>query len=120
MNGKNRRNKRACPNAVGDLREQNKKQHRRDAVEKDVHQVMRARVHAEQLTIEHVRHRCERVPVLGMNMSESPRDPAPRQPCSHVRVVEHVKRIVVINELVIARLTKHRPRQCDQKNANAN
>src|ERR1700736_2832723 len=82
--------------------------------------MVRAWIHSKQLAIEHVRNRRERMPVLGMNMSEGPLDPSPRQARAHVRVVEHVKRIVVINELVTACLSKYRPRKRDQKNTDAN
>ena len=78
---------------------------------------MGAWIYSKQLAIEHVRNRRERMPVLGVNMGEGPLDPWPRQAAAHVRIVEHVKRIVVINELVTAGLTKHRPRDGDQKNA---
>jgi len=81
--------------------------------------MMRAWIQAEQLAIEHVRHRRERMPVLGMNMGEGPLDSGPRQPRAHVRIVEHVKRIVVINELVTECLPEHRPRKRDQKNTDA-
>ena len=80
---------------------------------------MRARIQVEQLAIEHVRHRRQWMPVLGMNMGEGPLNSAPRQPRAHVRIVEHVKRIVVINKLVTECLPEHRPRKRDQKNANA-
>src|SRR3981081_1962149 len=82
--------------------------------------MVRAWIHAEQLAIQHVRNRRKRMPVLGMNMSEGPLDSAPRQARAHMCVVDHVKRIIIINELITACLSKDRPRQRDQKNANAN
>ena len=81
--------------------------------------MMRAWIHAEQLTIEHVRNRRERVPVLRMNVRERPRNAPPRQSRAHMRVVEHVKRIVIIDELVANSLAEHRPCDRDQKNADA-
>ena len=80
---------------------------------------MRAWIQPKELAIEHVRDRGEGMPVLGMNMRERPRDATPAQSRTHVRVIEHVKRIVIINELVMERLSEHRPRDRDQKEADA-
>jgi len=80
---------------------------------------MRAWIHAEQLAIEHVRNRRERVPVLGMNMGERPPDAPPGRSGAHVRIVEHVKRIVIIDKLMAKSLAEHRPRDRNQKNADA-
>jgi len=80
---------------------------------------MRAWIHAEQLAIEHVRNRRERVPVLRMNVRERPRNAPPRQARAHVRVVEHIKRIVIIDELMANSLAERRPCDRDQKNADA-
>ena len=52
-------------------------------------------------------------------MREGPGDPAPGQTRPHVRVVEHVKRIVIIYELVMEGLPEHRPCDRDQKDADA-
>ena len=82
--------------------------------------MVRAWIHSKELAIDHVRNCRERMPVLGMNVGERPCDAAPRQSCAHVRIVEHVKRVVVINELVMERLAEHRPRQRDQKKTDAN
>src|SRR5438477_7934013 len=81
--------------------------------------MMRAWIHAEQLAIEHVRNRRERVPVLGMNMGERPPDAPPGRSGAHVRIVEHVKRIVIIDKLMAKSLAEHRPRDRNQKNADA-
>jgi len=81
--------------------------------------MMRAWIHAEQLAIEHVRNRRERVPVLGMNVGERPQDASPGQARAHVRVVEHVKRIVIIDKLMAKSLAEHRPRDRNQKTADA-
>src|SRR5437868_14948191 len=81
--------------------------------------MMRAWIHAEQLAIEHVRNRRERVPVLGMNMGERPPDAPPGQSGANVRIVEHVKRIVIIDKLMAKSLAEHHPRDRDQKNADA-
>ena len=81
--------------------------------------MMRARIHAEHLAVEHVRNGRKRMPVLGMHMGEGPPNPSRGQPRPHMRVLEHVKRIVIINELVPAGLGEHGPRKPDQKNTDA-
>lgn len=81
--------------------------------------MMRTGIDPEQLTIEHVRNRRERMPVLGMDMGEGPPDPMPAQPRTHVGVVVNVKRIVVVDKLMMERLPEHRPRDRDEKNPNA-
>src|SRR6516164_1239691 len=77
--------------------------------------MMGTRIHTEQLTIEHVRDRGQRMPVLGMNVGKRPADTVPGQASTHMRIVEHVKRIVIINELMPKRLSEHRPRDHEQK-----
>src|SRR5438552_19125752 len=59
------------------------------------------------------------MPVLGMNVVERPQDASPGQSRAHVRVVEHVKRIVMIDKLMAKSLAEHRPRDRQQKNADA-
>src|SRR5215469_1877204 len=54
-----------------------------------------------------------------MNVSESPADSAPGQTGTHVRVVKHVKGIVVVNKLMMERLPEHCPGNPDQKDDNA-
>ena len=119
MNRENCRDECALPQTVGCPSQENKKQHCRRAVEKNIYQVVRARIHSEQLAVEHVRDRRQRMPVLRMDMRERPDNPAPGQARAHVRVVEHVKRIVIIDELMAERLSKHRPRDRDQNDNDA-
>ena len=77
--------------------------------------MVRAWIHSEQLAIEHVRNRRERMPVLRMNMGKRPLDASPGQASAHVRIVEHVKRIVVINELVTAAAIAAPTRECTRQ-----
>ena len=80
--------------------------------------MMRARPYSKKLTIEHVRHRRERMPVLRMNVRERPDDVGPTQPASNVRIIQHVEWIVVVDELKSRRLREHGPRDRDQSRAN--
>jgi hypothetical protein len=88
-------------------------------VPENVDQMVRAGIQAEQLSIEHVRNRSEGMPVLGMHVRERPRDSVPAEPRSHVRVVVNVKRIVIVDELMMKSLAEDRPRNRDQKNSDA-
>jgi len=76
--------------------------------------MMRAWIHPEQLAIEHVRDRGQRMPVLRVDVRERPDDAAPGKARAHVRVVEHVERIIVIDELMVECLPEHRPDDRDQ------
>ena len=119
MNREHCRDETASPQAGGRLLEKNKKKYRGGAVKENIHKMMGAWIQAEQLAIEHVRDGRERMPVLRMNMGERPPDAAPGQACAHMHVVEHVKRIVVVNELMPKCLAENRPGERNQKNADA-
>ena len=119
MNRENSGDERARPNTVSYLCEQQEKQDRCNAMPEHVHQMLCARIQAEHLAIEHVRNRSERMPVLGMHVRERPRDSVPAEPRSHVRVVVNVKRIVIVDELMMKSLAEDRPRNRDQKNSDA-
>src|SRR6266481_4917446 len=56
------------------------------------------------------------MPVLGMHVRERPGDAVPAQSRAHMRVVEHVKGIVVVDELVVNGLPENRPRYRKQEN----
>src|SRR5690348_1462483 len=75
-------------------------------------------LHAEKLAIEHVRDRRQRMPVLGMDVGECPLDSTPSQSGANVRIVVNVERIVVVDELMMKRLSKHGPNDRDEKNSN--
>ena len=63
--------------------------------------------------------RCQRVPVLGMDMRKCPGDVGGVDAARDRRVLIYVARIVVINEIVPACLTKNAPRKHCQSYANA-
>ena len=77
--------------------------------------MMPARLHPEELAIEHVRDRRERVPVLGMDVRERPSNTVPIQSGPNMRIFKHVKRIVIIHELMADRLSEHCPGDGDQR-----
>ncbi len=51
-----------------------------------------------------------------MNVGEGPGHAMPGQPRPDVRIINYVKRIIIIDELVMERLPKYGPRSCDQEN----
>ena len=112
MNGKDSSDETTRPRVVRHLCEQNKKQNRGEAVPEHIDQMLRARIQAEQLTIQHVRDRGQRMPVLGVDVGEGPTNSGPTYARTHVGVVVNIQRIVVVDELVVERLPEYRP--CDR------
>ena len=80
-------------------------------------EMMACGVQAENLTIQHVGERRERVPVLRMDMSEGPLGSINRDPAAHHGIGVDVGVVVVVNEFVAGCLTEHYPCDCDQENA---
>ena len=124
MNREKRGDKRAPPNnasparTLRELLKQKKKQDGVRGMQEHVHQMMRARSHAEQLAIEHVRHRREWMPVVGMNVGERPDHVLPIEPGLNPRIVAYVNGVVVIHEVVPERLPENHKRDRDQREAN--
>ncbi len=77
----------------------------------DVGQMRRAAVHAEELTIEHVRQPRQRVPVRGVAGDESPHESSTSQSIANVRVVGDVVWIVVVEKCEVANLEINRDRE---------
>jgi len=119
MNGENTGHQRTGPHPLCHPGERNEKQQYCDAMPKNIDQMLRTRVHPEDLAIEHMRNRSKRMPVLGMDMRERPTNPVPAQSRAHVWVVVDVKRIVIVDELMMKSLAEDRPRNRDQKNSDA-
>ena len=82
-------------------------------MQRDVDRVMRAGIETEELAIKHVRDGRERVPVLRMHMRKRPLHALRRHAAANVRILQNVKRIVVINEAVMARLAEDEPDKRD-------
>jgi len=66
-----------------------------------VHQVMRARVHTEQLAIQHVRQRGDGMPVTNDRLGKRVNEAVRRQTSFDLVVLGDELRIVVINEVVL-------------------
>ena len=109
MNGKDGGDKRTAPQPSGYLPEQNYKQNDVRAVLQHIHKMMRPRLQPEKLTIQHVRHGRERVPIIGMDVGERPNNTAPVQSRPNVVVFADVDRIIEVEEPVADRLAENRP-----------
>lgn len=59
------------------------------------------------------------MPVHGMNVGERPRNTANAEPSRYLRIFIDVTRIVVVNEVVLERLTKNYPCQDCETDADA-
>jgi hypothetical protein len=75
------------------------------------------RLQIEQLAIEHVRHRRQWMPVVGMNVSKRPQNSLPVQPSPDVFVSNNVNPVVEIHEVVADRLSKNNKRDRNQGDA---
>ena len=79
---------------------------------------MCARPETEELAIEHVRQRRQRMPVVGVNVGKSPDNVSPAQSLLNLSVLADVGRVIVIHESVSQGLSVDRPRDRDQPGAN--
>ncbi len=69
-------------------------------VEQQVGEVVAARIEAEELAVQHVRQKSERMPVGGDDGGESPAQARDGQPGLHHQVLGHVAGIVEIDESI--------------------
>ena len=72
-----------------------------------------------QLAVEHVCDCRQRMPVFGMDMSECPCDVCEVDAAGDPGVLIHVARIIVVNKIVLERLTENGPGKRCQSNADA-
>src|ERR1041384_3229197 len=117
MNRKHRRDKSARPQVPSHWLQKNKQQNGGDCMEKHVGEMMPARLQPEQLTIEHVRERGQRMPVARVRVRKRPDHIAEAQSSAHDRVLVDVNVIVEVNEIMPKRLPEHDPRERNQTNA---
>ena|SRR5207248_355696 len=113
VNCENGGDKSAPPQTTGCALEKREEQNNGDAVKKNVHKMMRPRFQTKKLAIEHVRHRRQWMPVLGMNVSKRPQNRMPVQSRLNVFVFENVNPVVVIHEVMTERLSKNGKRDPD-------
>ena len=77
MDRENGRGECARPERARHLLKRKKQQNRPGAVQQHIDKMMPSRLESKELAVQHVRHRCERVPVLRMNMRECPKNAVP-------------------------------------------
>src|ERR1043166_1899818 len=117
MNRKHRRDKSARPQVPSHLPQKNKQQNGGDCMEEHAGEMMPARLQPEQLTVEHVRERGQRMPVARVRVRKRPDHIAEAQSSAHDRVLVDVNVIVEVNEIMPKRLPEHDPRDRNQRNA---
>src|ERR1700686_1172351 len=88
-------------------------------MQKNIRKMMSARFQPVELAIQHMRDGRQRMPVLGMNMCEGPRDTRDSETACYFRILIDVVLIIVVNELVPERLAKNQPHDKGKKNADA-
>src|ERR1700716_1998028 len=115
MNGEERSDEKASPNMTRDVAEQEEEQENRNGVENNVREVMPTSAQVEELTIEHVRKRRERMPVPRVRVRERPHDSFPANAVGYKRVCINVNAIVVVDEVVTERLAKNEPGDPNQE-----
>src|ERR1051325_2561372 len=101
MHGENGRHKRAAPQRACHLLQRNKKQEDPDTMEQHIGEVVPAGLQSMQLAVKHVRNCRQRVPVLGMNVSECPSDVRDAYAVRDSCVLIDVTWIVVVHEIML-------------------
>ena len=87
-----------------------KQQHRAQPVHQQARQMMPPRLHPEQLDIQHVRERRQRMPVsTHVRPRERTLQPHPTQPLLHSPIPHHIQLVVIFHE-PIAQRRRERPR----------
>ena len=86
-------------------------------MKQDIAQVVAPRLKTVDLAVKHVRDCRQWVPVIRMDMRESPLNPLPTQTSSDARVLVDVVVIIVIDELVPERLPEDHKHHSDKKEA---
>ncbi len=117
MNGKDGRDKRAPPEGGSHFSQHEKEQNNDQCVQKHIGEVMAAGSKAIAPAIKHVRNGGQRMPIAGMNVSESPGNSVECQTDDDLRIFVDIGVVVVINELVMERLTEDDPGKRDQSDA---
>src|SRR4051812_47798676 len=114
MNREDSRHKSTSPEMTGHRAQQREEQQHRTGMKQDVCEMVSGRIQAEELTIEHVGKRGERVPIARMWMSERAPDALGGEASADHRILGDVIRVVVGDELVLQRLPEDEPHQARQ------
>ena len=117
MNGEHGRHECAWPKRTRHLFEHEEKQQHRYRVQQHISEVMAAGLEPEQLAVEHVRNRRERMPVPRMRMGKRAEYAGHRKSSVDDRVLININMIVEIDEIVPQSLTENEPSDCNQSEA---
>src|SRR6266446_415055 len=119
MNGEKRGDKNAPPKPTGDLGQPKEKYNDGDCVQQDVCEMVAARSEIVELTVDHVRDGRERMPVIGLSVSERFGQAMPTQSSTDQWISVNVRLVVVVYEIVAQGLAEDEPNQNDDDGANA-
>src|SRR4030095_1011589 len=100
MNGKQRRDKSALPQTAGHFSQREKQQSGGDGVQQHVSQMMSSRLQTVQLTVQHVRHDSERMPVTAHSVRKGPNHALWRKPRGNLRILIDILRVIVGDKVV--------------------
>jgi len=81
------------------------------AATKALDQMVPRRIESEQLAIQHVRNRCQRMPISGVRMCERRQHTVDGYARGDLRILVDIGLIVVADEVMTEGLPKHDPRQ---------
>src|ERR1700680_5155602 len=81
--------------------------------------MMSARIQSIELTVQHVRDRCQRMPVSRMGVSKRPNNTVGSEAPGYLCILVDIARIVIINEVVPERLAEDQPGDGCQANADS-
>ncbi len=125
MNRKERGNKSAWPDTASPARttrhvaKHKKEQDDRNCVQNNIREMMSAGIEPEELAVEHVGNRRQRMPVPRVAVCERPNDSGQCKAAGYDRIFIDVDVIVEINEFVSNGLAENKPCDCGQKNTYA-
>ena len=125
MNGERGRHECAWPNAASPARtachlfQHEKKQQHRYRMQEHISEVMTAGLESEQLAVEHVRNRRQRMPVSCVSMGKCADEAIGREALCDPRVFVHVHVIIEVDEIVPKSLTENNARKHRETDANA-
>ena len=109
MDSKDRSDKGAGPKGSGSRVQQRKQQQHHGRMQQHVDQMVPCRIESEQLAIQHVRNRCQRMPISRVRFSECRNDAARRYTRGDPWIVINISLVVVGDEIMTESLSKYDP-----------
>jgi len=98
---------------------QNKKQQKRVCnMKQEIYKMMRTGIHSEQLTVQHVRYPCQRMPVGGVKGGTRPNEVVRRQSFLNMKVISDIFSVIKKDEVKIFNIPESKKRATDKKKDN--